>query len=62
MKYETRVITEYAFICSRCGRRAPWGLSQEEARQLAEEDGWEFWRGEAICPNCQEGGHNADNA
>jgi Fe2+ or Zn2+ uptake regulation protein len=44
---------EYAVICSRCGAVAPWALSKQEARELAEESGWQLVEyGPPLCPEC----------
>ncbi|MCS7283322.1 MAG: hypothetical protein NZ769_08260 [Anaerolineae bacterium] len=53
MKYKTRTITEYAVECNRCGGHGPWGLSPEEARELAAEEGWELWQEQAVCYFCK---------
>lgn len=52
MKYQARNITEYAVMCG-CGEHGPWGVSHQEARSLAEEEGWLVMDGEIYCPRCR---------
>jgi len=52
MHYDERTQKEYAIICNRCGKRGPWGLSKQEAKELAEQDGWQMKDG-PLCPECR---------
>lgn len=69
-----RTETVYAVTCDNCGARADWGLSEKEARDLAQEAGWYHkqrfngleYVSRDLCPQCyaalsdpQGGGYHA---